>query len=887
MRNALLFLSLVGLLLSPAWPQDTTGNLEGRVTDPEGQPLAGTMVNISSPILQGDRETITDEQGNFRFVALPVGRYTVRIAHPAYQEKVLEDVFIRLGRTSSLCIITLSGRREMVHEIVVVADRPIIDTSSTTMGASLPSSYYEHLPLQRNYRNLATLLPQANQSFLGDEANFAGATGLENKYFIDGTEVTDPFRGITGTHLPYNFVKEIEIRAGGYQAEYRSSLGGIVNVVTHSGGNEFRGQVFGFFVNNRFSEEPRQGALEPAKGDFAQYDLGLSLGGPILRDRVWFFAAYNPNFEREEVNIPGCGFFTDRKTTHIFASKLSWRVNPKNSLVFTIFGDPAERNGVGETFGAFGMPFAFANPDPYLEDIGTGGVNISLIGNHFISENIFIETTLSRIKQKYENLPATERGGEEYLFIDAESGIWSGGVGLWSDSRSAQLSFGVKGTILFNSHTAKAGFEYRDNRLTIDERGEALWRYGPDNYFKWESEKTAKEVHNRIPSFFIQDSWKISGRLQLNPGLRWDGQYWVGSDRKVAQKVLGQFQPRIGFIYQPGKLGSQKVFGSFGRFFQELSTWPILAAFAEGVITRFLYYDQDPRIDPSGAAGVDIVSTIAAEIQGLKGQYYDQFTMGYERRLSSRFKLGISGIYRALREGLENAMLPGTGETAFGNPGSGKLTDFPRVKRRYTALEFTLQKMDAGKFNFFASYVLSRNIGNYTGLFNSDFNYPFPNSNGSFDILETLTDGTGLLPNDRTHVFKFSGFYRWGFGLTLGTWLIWQSGTPLNEFGGSSFGPPFYIFLEQRGTAGRTPSVFDLNFRLTYDLARLMRTKWQPKLILDIFHLGSRRRPVNFEQVRYFNQDLEGQQINPNPIYGLATRYHAPMSARLGMEVDF
>jgi len=887
MRKRLLIFSLLGFLFSPVWAQETTGNLEGRILDPKGQPVMGAEVSISSPVLQGIRQGATDPQGYFRFFSLPSGPYTVKIGHPDYQEMTFQDVFIRLGKTSTIGEIRLQTRFREAHEVVVVAEKPVIDIRSTTLGANLSSSQYELLPLQRNYRNLITLLPQANQSFLGDEANFAGATGLENKYFVDGTEVTDPFRGIAGTNLPYNFVREIEIRTGGYQAEHRSSLGGVVNVVTHSGGNEFHGQAFGFIVDNRFSEEPRQGALEPAKGDFSQHDFGLSLGGPILRDKLWFFGAYNPNFEREDVDIPGCGFYNDSKTTHSFAAKVSWQADSKNNVVFKIFGDPAKRSGVGETYGTFGMPFAFANPDPYLEDIETGGVNLSLIGNHFFSRNFFVETTLSRITQKYKNLPATERGGEDYLFIDTESGIWSGGVGLWSDSFSAQMSFGVKGTLLFNRHTAKAGFEYKDNQLTINERGEALWRYGPDFYFKWENEKIAKEVHNRIPSFFVQDSWRLSERVQINAGLRWDGQFWVGSDGKVAQKVLGQYQPRIGFIYQPGELGSQKVFGSFGRFYQELSTYPILYTFAEGVITKFLYYDHDPRIDPSGGYGFDIISTIPPEIKGLKGQYYDEFSLGYERQLLKNLKLGIGGVYRTLKEGLENSFLPDTGEYAFGNPGSGKLIDFPRVNRQYSAIQLTLEKIGGKSFNFIASYVLSKNHGNYMGLFNSDFNYPFPNSNGSYDILETLTNSTGLLPNDRTQVFKFSGSYRFDFGLTAGTWLIWQSGTPLNEFGGSTVGPPFYTFLKQRGTAGRTPAIFDLNLRLTYDLARLTQTKWQPKLIADVFHVGSRRKPVNFEQVHYFNQDPGGNQINPNPIYGLATRYHPPISMRLGIEVNF
>lgn len=886
MRNKFLIYTFFGLLFSPARAQEITGNLEGRIIDSKGQPVLEAKVELSSPALQGIREIATDPRGYFRFFALPIGPYTVKILHPDYQEITFQEVLVLLGKTSTLGVIRPNLRFKEAHEVIVVAEKPVIDLFSTAQGANLSSSQYELLPVQRDYRSLVTLLPQANQSFLGDEANFAGATGLENKYFIDGVEVTDPFRGITGTNLPYNFVQEIEVRTGGYQAEYRSSLGGVVNVVTYSGGDKLRGQLFGFFANNRFSGEPRQGALEVPQGDFAQYDFGLSLGGPVLRDRLWFFGAYNPNFEREDVLIPGCGYYSDRKTTHHFAAKLSWRVNAGNSFVFTVFGDPAERRGIGETFGSIGTPTAFANPDPYLADIETGGTSLSLRGNHFISNNFFIETSLSRTTYKYQNLADTERGRSETLFIDAQTGIWSGGVGLQVDTFSTITNVGIKGTLLWGRHTLKAGFEYLHKQLRYDENSEILTMFSPAFFFDWHSEKNDIKVSNRLPSLFIQNSWRLSDHIHINAGLRWDGQFWVGSDGKVAQRISHQFQPRIGLIFQPGQPGTQKVYASFGRFYQELSTWPVLSYAAESFM-RFWYYDHDPRTDPSGGYGFEIMSAIQPEINGLKGQYYDEFSLGYERQLFDHFKFGLGGLYRTLREGIENAFLPDTGVSAFGNPGRGKLTAFPRMKRQYAALEFTLEKTSAKNFSFLASYVLSKNYGNYAGLFNSDFNYPFPNSNGSFDLLETLMNGTGCLPNDRTHVFKFSGSYRFDFGLTAGTWVIWQSGTPLNEFGGSTMGPPWFIFLRQRGTAGRTPAIFDLNLRLTYDLARLTKTRWQPKLIADVFHVGSQRKPVNFEQIRYFNQDLAGNQINPNPIYGLATRYHPPMSMRLGIEVNF
>jgi len=156
--------------------------------------------------------------------------------------------------------------------------------------------------------------------------------------------------------------------------------------------------------------------------------------------------------------------------------------------------------------------------------------------------------------------------------------------------------------------------------LRCDEKSELLTRYAPNFYFDWFSEKNGIKVSNRIPSLFVQDSWRLSERVQLNAGWRWEGQFWVGSDGKVAQKISDQFQPRIGFIYQLGQLGTQKVYASFGRFYQGLSTWPLLN-FAAEYTMKFWNYDHAPRTDPSGGYRFEIINAIRPEIKGFKGQY--------------------------------------------------------------------------------------------------------------------------------------------------------------------------------------------------------------------------------------------------------------------------
>lgn len=709
---------------------------------------------------------------------------------------------------------------------------------------------------------------------------------MENKYYIDGTDVTDPWRGITGTNLPYNFIRQIEVKTGGYEAEYRSALGGVVNAITHSGGNEFHGQVFGFFANNRFAGEPRLGALEPNQGGFAQYDVGLSLGGPVIRDKLWFFTAYNPTFEREEVEIPGAGLYDDHSTTHIFAGKLSWRASERNNLFLTVLGDPQKRRAIGETYARFGTPAAFANPDPYLAELGFGGVNLSLAGSHILNDRFLLETALSRVTRQDQYLPATARGRNELNFIDHETGIWSGSYPSRVDDHSVQFSAAIKGTLIWGTHTFKTGLEYKDNRLDHDLRAEALLRFAPTSYLHFILSQKGI-LHNRTPSVFVQDSWQMSNRLRMNIGLRWDGQFLVGSNGKVVQTITDQYQPRVGFVHQIGEAGSQKIFGSFGRFHQELLLFLSTFYHIEGSFIHYINFDHDPRTNPAGGDSISIIAKIQPGIKNLQGQHYDEFTLGYEKLIGENLKMGLRGIYRPLRQAIEDGFVSDLGDYYYGNPGKGRLSKHPKATREYKALELILEKFGANqKFNFLSSYVFSRSHGNYPGFFYTDNHGAFPNASGFFDFPELLMNATGLLPNDRTHVFKFSGSYRWDFGLTVGTSFLWQRGTPLSEFGGSRF-PPYPSFVQQRGAAGRTPAILDLNLRLVYDLAKLSRASWQARMILDVFHVASQRQPVDFEQLHYFNIDENGNQINPNPLYGRAIRYQPPMAVRLGLEVGF
>ena len=393
-------------------------------------------------------------------------------------------------------------------------------------------------------------------------------------------------------------------------------------------------------------------------------------------------------------------------------------------------------------------------------------------------------------------------------FIDNMTGFWSGGGFSSIDVDSVRTMGTLKATLSLPRHTIKSGIAFKDNTLEGYVEGKFISRFSPFSYLDYYTLVEAK-VRNRTWGMFLQDSWQPSRRLRLNLGLRWEGQYLYDSQGEMSQSITDQFQPRLGFVWMTKKDGSQRLFGSYGRFGHDISTWFSLQHMVIGTIFESKYYDHDPRIDPSGGRTFIQVGNKSPHVDGLVGQHFDEFTLGYEVQFLDTLKAGVRGIYRELREGIEDAEDPLTKRIVYGNPGRGALKDYPRMRRRYRAVELTLANFTQGPFRFFSSYVYSRNEGNYPGLFDADRDQRRPNADFFFNkldaILDYLPEFAGLLPNDRTHVIKYSGSYRFDFGLSAGAFVVWQSGTPLSEFGGLYPVEPWRILLAQRGSSGRTP----------------------------------------------------------------------------------
>src|SRR5215510_1326382 len=234
--------------------QETTGTITGRTLDAQGLPVPGATVTVSGP--QGQKTAITDGQGRFAFPFVTPGTYTVRTELQGFKTVERRDISVSLGQTVDIPIrMEVGGISETIN---VTAAPPLIDPTSTTTGAVISSDLLERVPVGRRISDTLYLAPGVSSGGSVGQANpsVSGGSGLENQYVIDGVNVTNQGYGALGSYsivfgslgtgTPFDFIQEVQVKTAGYEAEFGQSTGGVVNVITKSGANDFRGSVFAY-----------------------------------------------------------------------------------------------------------------------------------------------------------------------------------------------------------------------------------------------------------------------------------------------------------------------------------------------------------------------------------------------------------------------------------------------------------------------------------------------------------------------------------------------------------------------------------------------------------------------------------------------------------------
>jgi hypothetical protein len=291
-------LALALPIAAAAQSQATTGVIRGVVSDPAGAPVVGATVTLRETQTGFQRQVTTNDRGVFVASLLPLGTYDVTGRAVGYNEVRRTGVPLRVGETVDL---PLHFSAVELQAVVVEATQPVVDASKVETSTRLPNEAVAGLPNNgRNYLNLTLLTPNVGlvQGPDGDELSIGGQKGIHNNVSVDGADFNNPFFGEQrgGQRPPFTFnldaVQEIVVVAGGANAEFGRSSGGFVNVITKSGTNQLRGTAHFYGKSDALSGTPSHGNLtyEP---DFRQNQFGFTLGGPLKRDRAFFFLAYD------------------------------------------------------------------------------------------------------------------------------------------------------------------------------------------------------------------------------------------------------------------------------------------------------------------------------------------------------------------------------------------------------------------------------------------------------------------------------------------------------------------------------------------------------------------------------------------------------------------
>src|SRR5262245_43408489 len=399
MKKIFMFVVAMALALfavSAMAQTSTTGSIEGTVTDPNGAAVKGATVTVTSPNLISPQTATTSDSGRYQILNLPPGSYKVVVEGQGFGKFEKENVAVNLGRTSTadaqLALATATAS-------VTVTGGAAVDTAANTTGSNVSTEQFSNFPTQRTVQGLYTIATTVTHSGLRDatgsdrDPSVAGSSGPENNYILDGVNTSDPAFGGSGANLPFEFVQEVEIKTGAYGAEYGKSTGGIFNVITKSGTNEFHGDLFGYGTTKGLVRSVKNFPFTgSAANGFSEADIGGDIGGPIKKDKLWFFGAFNPQRRKNFYLTQTFHNSAENKVTiPFYAGKLTWALNNNNTFTASTFGDFTKIEGFLATGALTNVNGFGSDIRAFLGTQETGGHNYAFRLNSTIRPNFIGE----------------------------------------------------------------------------------------------------------------------------------------------------------------------------------------------------------------------------------------------------------------------------------------------------------------------------------------------------------------------------------------------------------------------------------------------------------------------------------------------------------------
>lgn len=902
-----------------------TGKIKGRVVDTDGEALPGVSIEARSPNLQGIRTALTTQDGDFQFPLLPVGKYTLTYNLGGFNPLVQENVIVRLGQATS--IKATMQLLEIKEEIVVTAPTPLIDITSTDTSYHITSDDLAKMPVQN--RTIVDAIKFApgitgvrtntrRGTATQGQPSFRGEGEEGNNWIVDGLSISGVRIKNSGMHINYDSLDEIQVISDPFSPEYGSAYGGVINMVTKSGGNKYSGEFSLVFLDkNLQAERMSQLSVVSEPDKFSNYNAYFNLGGPIIKDKLWFFISNNFFADSMQTRdntidyLPIPGGNLSLQQNNIFA-KLSYAVtNNHNIALTTIFHSLLGQKG------GTGIPDLFEKKQfsDFIFRINYKGI---------LNASTLVEAGLGHVRRDSTTEPVDQDLGPAQYFIEDLAHSLNNSYGNITDDTN-RTDFNIKltkflDTKSFGHHEFNLGFEYYtlSSKFAVDFTGKNEDLFPGDGFDSGTRYSFSSwEQGNRTPTYFreygvfdfinsssgiglfVKDKFTIN-RFTLMFGFRSQTQLTLDNNReKLWSWGLGDFfSPRFSLSVDITGDAVNVLKVGFGRFSDLITTMP-LGLLNSGAGLTFSMYKWSGPSNPNQNQINEITNwafeseqkTQPFEIDSnLKPNFLTRFLIEFDRKIGQKWAIIARYVQTNATDLLEVLAVLDIAAQDY----KFLYDNFEHKRRNYRGLEFELRGSIGEKFHLNASYSLASAKGtnpgqsetgswsqeegstNYMGLFGNHIFIPdlpeFKDLKDQYDILLGGLGGRGFgdegwygkLPYSVDHNFKINTIYLAPYGLVLSSAIEWISGYYWEKMGYVPFFDGYYAFPEGRGSRTTPSHLFvDLGIEKGFKLDSIgLPQTMGIDLRVDILNILNSQRPISYvkENIPIFGQIWGRQQ---------------------------
>jgi outer membrane receptor for ferrienterochelin and colicin len=733
MRFAASLLLVAGILgTRPTFADGSLfGTISGKVKDESGGALPGVAIEVTSSEKGFKRTATTDAAGAFTIALLPPGTYRVTAMIQGFESYVSSGDVVTAEKTTTVAIsLKLAQARESVE---VIAQTPLIDRTNTTNTTTVSAELTDKLPVVRGYQNVIDFAPGQNDIDGDGNPNARGAPDSGNVFLFDGVDTTDPTTGTFGANNNFDTIQEVVVSNANISAEYGRVQGGVFNVITKSGGNTFHGSGRVLVTNDNWNADnkginPISGApFNRTKFDENIYDYLFTLGGPVWKDHIWFFGAFerNPQTTPEQqtqtsfLHPDGTGESYQRHRLYeAWQGKLSGQLTPSHALTFSAQADPftgdvrdywgaaADLESLTAQDQANNCPWACIWQARYTGIFGS---------------NVAAEVTYA---QQRGGISVGNFEGDGPPYINLSDGLtYNGGAFVGTVDRPRNQVNGAVSyfaTIAEHSHNFKVGVDYQEIESVNDYAFP-----GNQLFFVTDYDPIAREPilsvgdqrldflpqapsvsTGKIWGIYALDRFDLSSRLSFNLGLRAD----IQSAKSDAQRLTvdtTSIAPRLSVSWDVTGQGTTLLSAGYGRYYEFIAQSLVDAIFANN--------PQESQYDVYAWDGDSFEFAYPVRVfdqpvnPDLKASHVDEYNLALQHELGSAMAVSLRGVYRKWNDIIDDIKVL----DADGNKILTPINfDSDIIDRQYKAVELSFTRRFSKNFQALVTYTLSSAKGN-------------------------------------------------------------------------------------------------------------------------------------------------------------------------------